>query len=154
MKKSPPPQTNKRIKLTVCPSSNIHYYKLAAPPKVCPREDTEHEALVQILSQAKPAIHFFHCPNGAKLSNKQAFKMKRHGMKSGIPDLIILGQEGNAAARPINIELKRQNGTKSNVATNQKKWLKLFDSYLNAVPVVAFGCKAAKKALEDAGYQL
>jgi hypothetical protein len=52
----------------------------------------------------KPFI-FFHVPNGGRKSFNQGTRLKKMGVKAGIPDIVILGD-----SRAFLIELKREVG--------------------------------------------
>lgn len=61
-------------------------------------------------------------------------KLKKEGMKSGIPDLFIL--EWNLA-----IEMKRQKG--GTVSSEQKDWIQYFEEKCQLKVIVAKGCQDA-----------
>jgi hypothetical protein len=49
-------------------------------------------------------VFFYHCPNGGNRNYKEAAKMKREGVKAGIPDICICEPRG--AYHGFYIELK------------------------------------------------
>lgn len=60
----------------------------------------------------------FAIPNGARVTLSTARKLKREGMKSGVPDLFLPIPRGDYAG--LWIELKTKRGTASK---EQKQWL-------------------------------
>lgn len=71
------------------------------------KEDPIHKFAVQLLSIfAVPGLIWFHCPNGAKMSERTASFMKRMGMLPGVADLTIVLPGGHARF----LELKREVG--------------------------------------------
>lgn len=86
---------------------------LASPPKM-PTEHAEQCAVASWLRRRK--IWFFAVPNGAKMGAAEAAKMKREGLESGVPDLLIVDR-----GRRLALEMKaRESGTAS---PDQKRWL-------------------------------
>lgn len=108
-----------------------------------PTEDYEMKALVKWLTYQK-IIHY-HIPNGGYRNAKEAAKLKRCGVKSGIPDLCI-----PIAKKPYHglyIELKRRDRSKSVISKNQKKWI--IDLRIQGYCVeVAYGWEEAVKLIE------
>lgn len=78
-------------------------------------------------------------PNNAARSQEQGADLKRQGLVSGVPDLyVFLPGIGNLA-----IELKRANGTLSDVDTLQWEWHEFLPSCPGWFSCVAFGKNAA-----------
>lgn len=49
-----------------------------------------HIAIVELLNRAKvPGVIFWHTPNGGSRNKIEAAKLKRMGVRPGIPDIII-----------------------------------------------------------------
>ncbi len=72
-------------------------------------EDRLQEAVLAFLDVALPAHSFyFHIPNGEKRDKKTAAKLKKMGVKAGVPDLCILW-----GGKTVWIELKSSKGRTS-----------------------------------------
>lgn len=107
-----------------------------------PREDQEQTRLVTWMT--KNNIVHFAIPNGGKRSGLEAFKFKRTGVKSGIPDLCI--PIPSKSYHGLYIELKRMSG--SRVSDSQVYWI----DYLNRVgyyAVIAKGFDEAKHIITE-----
>ena len=61
----------------------------------------------------------YHVPNGGKRNQKEAFNLKRQGVRAGVPDLCLPVAHGQYHG--LYIEMKAERGR---VSENQKKWLK------------------------------
>ena len=86
--------------------------------------------------------------NGAVLGGKNRFaqmkKLKRTGLKSGFPDLIIFTNNKSKTADVLFIEMKRQKlGV---ISPQQKEWINRLDNAGYSVGV-AKGCESAKTIL-------
>lgn len=66
--------------------------------------------------------------------------MKREGLSAGAPDLFIYPPGGPLLA----LELKRSNGTLSDLSAEQWEWLTLLARYPGVTAAVSFGWEAAK----------
>lgn len=71
-----------------------------------------------------------HVPNGGNRDAKTGAKMKRQGVKPGVPDVLIFENPTDISrnlnlqsSRNIAIELKRENGSMSDLSDVQKEWL-------------------------------
>jgi hypothetical protein len=98
---------------------------------------------------------WFHPANGGSRSGKmikgrwvplEGIKMKRMGVKKGVPDIIC--PMARKSFYGLVIELKRIDGVPSDVSEEQKGWLEWFKGQGWSVHV-AFGFEAAKKIVED-----
>lgn len=115
--------------------------------KVVPTEHAEQSALMQRvrLHEARyPALKMLAAvPNGARVAFSTARKLKREGMKSGVPDLILFfpaqGFHGLA------IELKSLTGTASK---EQKDWIERLNANGYRAEVCR-GHEAAWKVIAD-----
>lgn len=92
--------------------------------RTIPLEDMEHEVLAQWLGYT--GLLWFHTPNGGHRHMSVAKKLKRQGVKSGVPDFLIPLLQ--PSSRPgAAIELKRikgpRGGSKSKVSPEQRQWL-------------------------------
>jgi len=61
---------------------------------------------------------WFHCPNGGNRSMSEAKRFKAEGVKSGVPDVMVI--EPNGKYNGLAIELKVGYNKPNN---NQKEWL-------------------------------
>lgn len=72
-----------------------------------PTEQSLHIGVVSFLKRAlPPQIVFFHPPNGGKRAGKSGSLLKAMGMLAGVPDLVFVMPNGQAAF----IELKTPTG--------------------------------------------
>lgn len=107
-------------------------------------EDQHQRALATYLDAI--GVLWFHTPNEAKRTKAARGRLKAHGMKAGVPDVIVLTAAANG--RPTALELKRLNGrpTKAQLAfldrADAEGW--------NAA--VCYGHHAAIDWLESLGY--
>ena len=90
-------------------------------------EATDQQALFALLEQAQgryPILQYvFHVPNGEKRDKATAAKLKRMGVKSGVPDVLLpllrYDDTGNVWWSGLAIEMKTAEGTEQ---TAQKQW--------------------------------
>jgi hypothetical protein len=73
-----------------------------------PTESTEQMMFFQWVRTAFPKLIAFHVPNGGKRSLRTAVRLKKEGVTTGIPDIIIGKACGIYCG--MYIELKRQKG--------------------------------------------
>jgi hypothetical protein len=73
-----------------------------------PSESTEQMMFFTWVRAALPKLIAFHVPNGGKRSLRTAVRLKKEGVTSGIPDIIIAKPAGIYCG--MYIELKRQKG--------------------------------------------
>lgn len=67
---------------------------------------TEHAEQCAVASWLRAqGVWFFAVPNGAKMGPAEAAKMKREGLRPGIPDLLIVDK-----GKRIALEMKRREG--------------------------------------------
>lgn len=91
-------------------------------------EDQEQMAFVEYIEKAHPNLVFFAVPNGEERPSKEndkgeryslsAQRLKRLGVKSGVPDLVFAEPRGQFHG--LYVEMKRRKGGKESEA--QKKW--------------------------------
>jgi len=81
-----------------------------------PSEAQEQERLLQVLR--REGVVFFAVPNGGKRNAREASALRRQGVQSGIPDLVLPGPD--ARWRCLAIEMKRTAGGK--VSAEQEQW--------------------------------
>tara|TARA_R110000824_G_scaffold11811_5_gene51966 strand:+ start:1600 stop:2019 length:420 start_codon:yes stop_codon:yes gene_type:complete len=97
---------------------------------------------------------WWHTPNEGKRNIRVGAKLKRAGMKSGVPDVIIVSKAPDAPwARGVAIELKKPKGkgAKGRLTPAQRTWLCRLEEEGWAV-TVAFGWQEAVDWLERLGY--
>lgn len=89
-------------------------------------EAQEQRALFQwarLAEQQYPELKLLHhVPNGGKRDSRTAANLKKEGVKSGVPDIVLPVARGNYHG--LYIELKTQKGT---LQKSQKEWLKALD---------------------------
>jgi len=93
----------------------------------CPTEFQEQKKLAEYLDYN--GYCWCHVPNGGNRDAKTGAKMKKQGVKPGVPDVLIFDAPNqdirNSNLKGIAIELKRKKG--GQLQDNQKEWLgKLF----------------------------
>lgn len=112
------------------------------------KEAIEQIKLFQICSFIPECKFMFAVPNGGSRNKIEAYNLKRQGLKSGVPDIILPVAKGNYHG--LFIELKYG---KNKTTDNQVKYI----DYLNKngyLAVVCYGCDQAfdtiKKYLKGA----
>jgi hypothetical protein len=105
-----------------------------------PTEYDEQVKLAQYLDMK--GYLWCHVPNGGNRNAITGAKLKRQGVKKGVPDVLIFISNGGIA-----IELKRKNGKPSDVRDSQKKWLNALSNRMWETKV-AFGADEAIDYLE------
>lgn len=87
-------------------------FRLTAPKPPVPTEYDEQAALIEwadLASKKYPELKWLHASNnGVRVPIGTAIKMKKAGMKAGIPDLLLLCSRHGYHA--LLIEMKRQKG--------------------------------------------
>lgn len=121
-----------------------------------PLEEHDHIALAELLDYAK--ILYFHPANELMvkgLPDKQKWrilnKLKKMGMKSGVPDFVILTRPPMPEARAVFLELKRHKGGK--ISSAQEEWHRALEAE-GFMVIVARGFEDARKKLKQLGYDL
>ena len=88
-----------------------------------PTEEQEQAAIFEWAELMKPQLPelalLFHVPNGGLRSKPEAVRMKKTGVKPGVPDLCLPVPRGESHG--LFIELKRRHGGK--VSPDQKAWI-------------------------------
>ena len=117
------------------------------------RFNTTKENLTEFQEQVKLAQYldynnycWIHVPNGGNRDAKTGAKMKKQGVKPGVPDVLIF--DAYPLGFGIAIELKRKNGNPSDVNESQKEWLEKL-SKRGWLTKVAFGADEAIDWLEE-----
>lgn len=119
--------------------------RLSSTRAEIPTEDQEQIALIQ-WANTQPSIKdlLFHSPNGGSRHKLEALKLKRMGVKAGVPDLFL--PIPTSQHHGLFIELKRR---RLSTLTIEQKW------WLNALAErgycaeVAYGWEEAKNIIEE-----
>lgn len=95
-----------------------------------------------------------HVPNGGNRNPITGAKLKRQGVKPGVPDVLIFDSlvkrfyNGAYRAKGVAIELKKTNGVPSDVRNSQQNWLDDLEERC-WLTKVAFGADDAIDFLEE-----
>lgn len=101
----------------------------------------------------KPLV-WQHTPNEGRRGAKQGALLKRSGVKAGVSDVLIYTPPPLFPQyRGVAIELKRQDGTASDVSPEQWDWLARL-SDLGWIVGVAYGAEDARRMLRAVGYPI
>lgn len=103
-----------------------------------PSEHLEQVSTIQWYDRVYNDGLLFAIPNGGKRHPKVAAEMKREGVRSGVPDMLLPVPAGGYHG--LFIEMKRQKGGR--VSPEQKQWLE----YLQAAGYLAVVCKGFEEA--------
>lgn len=98
-------------------------------------EADEQAAVVEYLEYTR--LPFYHIPNERKCSPQAGARLKKQGVKPGVPDLCIPVARGGYHA--LYIEMKTKGGR---VTENQKEWLNKLREHGNFA-VVCYGADSA-----------
>lgn len=112
------------------------------------REGQEQAAIFNWLHHydREAESHCFHVPNGGKRHIATAIKLKREGVKAGVPDIWLMLPRGGHSG--LIIEFKASPPHASAVSKDQKAWV----ARLNVAGYKAVVCKgfdAAKQTITD-----
>jgi hypothetical protein len=88
-------------------------------------------------------IPYYHVPNGGFRTEKEGAKLKRMGVKAGVPDICIVRACGEYHGAYV--ELKRKGGFVSKV---QRKWLQLLGKE-GYYAIVAYGAVEAIAGVKE-----
>jgi hypothetical protein len=99
-----------------------------------PTEHAEQVAFVQWFERNYPHIRIFAIPNGGLRAKATAEKMRREGLRPGVPDLMV-------PAWHLFIEMKRTKGGRT--SPEQHDW----HDYLRSVGYRVETCKGALEAI-------
>ena len=100
-------------------------------------EAEEQRAVVEYCDWRR--IPCFHIPNGGKRSSREAYNLKRQGVRPGVPDRCIPVPSGRYHG--LFIEMKRAEG--GTVSDHQREWV----SRLNGLGYLARVCHGADSAI-------
>lgn len=108
-------------------------------------ESQEQQALIEwsnIQAKTYPELELLHhIPNGGKRNIATAARLKREGVKAGVPDLCLPVPRGGWHG--LYIEMKAPKGT---VSENQKWWIEALRKQ-GYYAVVCYGWEAAKDTI-------
>ena len=95
-------------------------------------------------------LTYFHVPNGGHRRIQTASLLKKMGVKSGVPDLIILEPPpAHPDAKGLVMEVKRSKG--GSLSRNQEDWLERFKG-AGWIAIVCKGAEDAYEQLQTLGY--
>ena len=105
------------------------------------------EQCVAIMTLMKE--NFFHCPNGGKRSKASGARLKRMGVRAGVPDLLIFRERSPVVN--IAIELKVPSG-RGRLSSQQTDWLCVLANcgfYAHVIDNMIDFCKAVGYSYEE-----
>ena len=100
------------------------------------RTSEEQEQVVLASWLDARGLLWCHVPNGGQRSKATGSRLKRMGVKAGVPDILIFGRLN------IAIELKRADGALSDVSEAQEWWLEQLEAR-GWVTMVGYGATDA-----------
>ena len=107
-------------------------------------EDDFQIAVAKLLDSHN--LDWFHCPNGGKRNAREGVKFKKMGVKSGVPDIVIISNTGNFFDDVgLCIELKVGKNTPTD---SQEEWKNKFLSNKWAYGI-AYGIDDVKELLKE-----
>lgn len=114
--------------------------------KKSPTEADEQAAFVEYMEFKQ--IAFFAVPNEGAREKRFGARLKRGGLKAGVPDLILV-KRAPVDGRPVAVEMKRKSGGK----VSEKQGAFHMTMRANGwYVIVAEGCDRAIEQLEALGY--
>jgi len=115
--------------------------------RLIPSEHAQQSTLIQwaqLVEKQYPELRLLYAvPNGGYRSARTAIAMKREGMKSGVPDLVL--PVARRHWHSLYLELKAGSGS---LSENQKRWMEMLTEQSNLV-AVAYSFEEAKGILID-----
>ncbi|KPJ59085.1 MAG: hypothetical protein AMJ46_12525 [Latescibacteria bacterium DG_63] len=119
-----------------------------------PTEHQEQVALADWLDKVVGKHGWFHVPNEGIRDPRLGAKLKRAGLKPGVPDIVILVpppavREAGIWYRGTVLELKARDGARP--TPGQRAWLDAFHD-LGWVTLVSYGAQHAVEQLRSMGY--
>lgn len=118
-----------------------------------PTEDWEQTMLARYLDLLfrDGSVKWTHPPNGGNRDKITAAKLKGHGVKRGVPDVLIFGSPPNYPESPgAAIELKRREG--GITSPEQKEWLEYLENR-GWCCAVCRGWEEARRFLGELGWK-
>ena len=118
-----------------------------------PRRRTEAQEQILLFNWARSTTRLipelrllFHIPNGGARDRRTGAGLKAQGLRPGVPDLCLPVARG--AFHGLYIELKRSNGSTSDLSAAQKAWIQALNAE-GYLAVVAFGADDAKHRIME-----
>lgn len=115
--------------------------------KNIPSEHQEQRAFVEWLEANK--YMFTAIPNGGGRSITQAMKLKREGVRPGLPDMLVIVNGHLVWIEMKKSDLKPKRGGKGGVSDDQWRWIDELNRCENTQVFVCYGSKDAIKAIES-----
>jgi len=112
-------------------------------------ELSEQIAVVRTLQKGR--VVFCAVPNGGKRGLHEARMLKASGTRAGVPDLLIFSVPEEAEYVGVALEMKRSDGSRSNLSSLQKSWFAKLEK-CGWKCIVGFGARDALAKLRDLGY--
>lgn len=111
-------------------------------------EGQEQEELFKWLRVQHPEAYklTFHPPNGGKRHPSVANKLKRQGVKAGVPDIFVMMPKGDYHG--LMIEFKASPPAKTEVSDKQKEWLSRLENQ-GYLATVCRGIEAAQNEINN-----
>ena len=111
-----------------------------------PSEEEEQAAVMEwavLMRNQYPELDLlYHCPNGAERHPAVAAKLKKIGVKAGVPDLFLPVARGGWHG--LFIEMKKRNGGR--VRPEQREWIEALTAQMYRA-IVCHGCDEACDAI-------
>lgn len=107
-------------------------------------EEKEHIAVCQYLDLKQ--YKYYHPANGGYRTPREAVKLRRMGVKAGVPDLVL--PYAKSGFHGLYIELKRTDGKMSDVSPHQRDWL-TFLGQQGYCAKICFGFEQAKQEIDQ-----
>jgi hypothetical protein len=145
LRENPALRLNKKFSMTPVSEKKSGSFRV----ELLPTEEEEQELLAEKLDEI--GVDWFHPPNGGFRNITTARRLRKMGVKPGVPDIIIITPP--PAFPDLSgtvIELKRQDGG-DGASDYQKDWLERFDRY-KWYTAVCPGYHAAVEVLKQCGY--
>jgi len=109
------------------------------------RESEEQQALIywaRLAEKRYPELKLiFAIPNGGKRNVREATRLKKEGVSSGVPDLHIPVPKGRYNGLWIEMKV-----AKGKLSFNQSTWIKMLESWGHKV-AVCYGWEEAKETI-------
>lgn len=119
-----------------------------------PDESPEQRGVVKAYRSPRiPKVWAHSVPNGGHRDKQTASQMQAEGCDSGAADLMFWGQEGNPAALPTMVEMKKRYGNPEDARPEQVAWLGRYKA-CGIDSFVVCGEKACLALLRSRGYIL
>lgn len=113
----------------------------------CGNEDQEQQKVIEwamYRSLEYPELRLLHhVPNGGSRNRAEAVKLKRMGVKAGVPDLVLPSPHGGYAGLYIELKIGKNKQTDS-----QKEWMEMLTEQGYKV-VLCYGGDAAIQTIEN-----